>query len=653
MFRVSNRFLKPAAFAAVFFLIGQPVFSGESAAKMYQDGMQALSRGDRENARYFFRRALEINPGYREAALADGDLNFQMGDLNRARESYERVLSIEPEQTRALIGLARVRTAGGQFGEAEKLLAAAEKVDPSNEGAFHARGELNWKLGRRDIAAGYFERALRKNPSHLATLLSLSVLETERGRTERASALIARARRMDPENPEVYLAEGDIAFRRLLSEKDPVERKALVSLARRSYRAALDIAPQSVPVQSNLVVLDLYSGPTKETASRVRSLMDQEPSNPRWYYLHALLGQGKIQDTLYASTRAMTLAPQDSFIRYRHEALLIANPDVAGLETRRNAAKFHSRLMAGAQSAGRTDLRDFHASAALRLYPDQRDALNLLLDQARRNGDYEGYLDYLLRIRQVDASPSIQFQIDEALRQKNKDMAMRDGLYSRSAGSFRQNYERSPRRILVFDFRSETPFPRIPDAGEILASALREHLTVRTAPLSELKRRKIFESIRQAEGRSGPVFFTPAAVRSIPENSVSAIVAGSFVLRDNGVLVRYEVYDERGARILDRFETIEEGEDALHRASVRAATRIAGLFLPAGQVIRIGESVYINVGRADGIKKGDVLAIKRGGSKIGELKIEETSYLVSRGLPSVALTSIFAGDRVEKEPPRN
>lgn len=613
--------------------------------------MQALSRGDRENARYYFRRALEVNPGYREAALADGDLNLQMGDLKRARESYDRMLSVDAGNVRALVGLARVNTLTGQYSEADQLLARAEKADPSNESAFHARGDLNWRLGRRELAAGSFERALRKNPSHLPSLLSLAVLETERGRTERASSLIARARKIDPENPEVSLAEGDIAFRRLLSEKDPVERKRLVSIARRSYQNSLQIAPGSVPVQSNLVLLDLYSGTSKDTASRIRSLMDQEPQNPRWYYLHAILAPGKIQDTLYASGRALSLAPQDSLIRYRHESLLIANPDVAGLEARRNAARFHGRLMSAAGSAGRTDLRDFHAEASLRLYSDSREALTILVDQARRQGDYEGYLDLLLRMRQLDPSPSIQFQINEALRQKNKDMAMRDGLYSRSSGSFRQNFERSPRRILVFDFKSETPFPRIPDAGEILASALRDHLSVKTAPMQEYKRKKLFDSVRAAEGRPGPVFFNPAIVRNIPEDSVSAIVAGSFVLRDHGIQVKYEVYDSRGARILDRFETIEDGEDALHRACVRASTRIASLFTPEGLVVRVGDSVYVNLGRVDGLKKGDVLTVRRLGQKVAELKVEETSYLVARGNPvSGSATSIFVGDRVEKEP---
>jgi Tfp pilus assembly protein PilF len=87
--------LRSQAIVLLCLLTVSPALSGESAAKLYRDGMQALSRGDRENARYFFRRALEVNPGYREAALADGDLNLQMGDLKRARESYDRMLSVD------------------------------------------------------------------------------------------------------------------------------------------------------------------------------------------------------------------------------------------------------------------------------------------------------------------------------------------------------------------------------------------------------------------------------------------------------------------------------------------------------------------------------------------------------------------------------
>ncbi|MBL8019757.1 MAG: tetratricopeptide repeat protein [Leptospirales bacterium] len=634
-------------------LVSVTELPSESASKLYQDGVAALSRGDRENARFYFRRALEINPSYREAALADGDLSLQLGDLARARQSYERVLTQEAENTRALIGNARVLTISGNLSAADVVLKKAEARDPSNENALHARGDLHWRMGRKDLAAGYFERALKKNPLHLPSLLSLAVLETDRSRTQKAAGYIARARRIDPENPEVHLAEGDIAFRRLLTEKDPVERKRLVEIGKRSYRTALDISEDNVPAQKNLILLEMYSGTTGETLSRVRSLIEQEPQNAQWQYLSAVLSGGKQPaEALYGFQQALRLAPEDSLIRYRYEQFLAANESTGGLEARRKVGKFHLNLMQFATRAGRTDLRDFHARRALVFMPG-KETLNIEIEKATREGNYEGYLAGLLRLREMDNSPSVQFRIDEALRQKNRDLAMRENLLTISNNGSRANVIRTPHRILVFDFKSENPFPRIPDAGEVLSMALRDHLTVKVVPAPETFRKKLFETIRRVEGIQGPVPYSPEAMRFLndKDETVSAIVAGSFSLREKGARVKFEVYDRRGGRILDRFETTEDGEDALHRICARAASRIANLLPAAGQVVRVsGTSIYLNAGKSDGLNKGDWLEVERAGHVVGKLRVEETSFYVSRAATERGLSpsAIFSGDRVQK-----
>ncbi|MCE9596345.1 MAG: tetratricopeptide repeat protein [Spirochaetia bacterium] len=635
----------------LFLAMGQ--LQAESASKVYQDGVSALARGDRENARFYFRRALEINPSYREAALADGDLSLQLGDLARARQSYERVLTQEAENTRALIGNARVLTLSGNLAAADVVLKKAEARDPSNENALHARGDLHWRLGRKDLAAGYFDRALKKNPLHLPSLLSLAVLETDRSRTQKAASYIARARRIDPENPEVHLAEGDIAFRRLLTEKDPVERRRLVEIGKRSYRTALDISEDNVPAQKNLILLEMYSGQTGDTLGRVRSLIEQEPQNAQWQYLSAVLSGGKQPaEALHGFQQALRLAPEDSLIRYRYEQFLASNEGTGGLEARRSVGRFHLNLMSFATRAGRTDLRDFHARRALEFMPG-KESLNIEIDRAMREGNYEGYLDGLLRLRELDDSPSVQFRIDEALRQKNRDLAMRENLLTISNNGSRANVIRTPHRILVFDFRSESPFPRIPDAGEILSMALRDHLTVKAVPAPEAFRRKLFDTIRRVEGIQGPVQYSPEAMRFLndKDDTISAIVAGNFTLREKGARVKFEVYDRRGGKILDRFETAEDGEDALHRISARAASRIAALLPASGQVARVsGSSIYLNAGKSDGFSKGDWLEVERAGHAVGKLRVEETSYYVARAAAEKGLSpsAIFPGDRVRK-----
>jgi Tfp pilus assembly protein PilF len=650
-------FRRRALFAGILFCLFVPAaVHAESPALLYQEGLKALEKGDRENARYYFRKALEANPGYRAAALADGNLNLELGDLNRARASYNQVLSQEKDHAPALVGAARVETLAGNLSAANDLLARAEKQDPSHEDALHARGELNWISGRRDLAAGYFEKALRKNPGHLRSLLSLAVLETERGRTVRAASLIERAKRIEAENPEVYRAEGDISFRMLLSATDSFEKRRLADSAARSYRMALDIAPSSIPVQRNAVLLEMYTGRTSETAQRVRALIDQDGRNPSWHYLSAVLNHSKPGEALASFRQAMLLAPSDSFIRYRYETFLLSAPRASPPALRQDAARFHLRLMRAARTQGRADLRDYHAKRTLELNEAEMEALNLELETRRREGDFEGTLAALLRLRRFDESPSVNFRIDELLRTKHKDLAMREGLYSGRSPEYPSAFRRTPHRILVFDFRSETPFPAVPDAGQLIAQSIREHLEGKLAPVAEKDLRRVFTRVQAAQGTSGAVTYSPQAARFV-EPGTAAVVGGTFLMKDGQTQVRFEIYDGQGGRLLERFDTQESGEDAVHRIGVRAAARLNSLLPARGTVIRPSSGgILLNVGRVDGLKVSSRVSIRRAGREVGRAKLVELSYLVSRAeLEGVSSTSIFAGDQVillpeEKKP---
>jgi len=635
--------------------LGFTGISAESAALLYQEGMRALEKGDRQNARYLFRKALEANPGYRAAALADGDLNLELGDLNRARASYRQVLSQESDHTGALVGSARTETLAGNLKAADELLTRAEKKDPSHEDALHARGELNWLLGRRDLAAGYYEKALRKNPGHLRSLLALAILETERGRTVRASSLIERARRIEAENPEVYQAEGDIAFRMLLASNDSFDKKRLAESAARSYRMALDIAPASIPVQRNAVLLDIYTDKTSGTASKVRALIDQEGRNPTWHYLSAVLNQSKPGESLASFRQAMLLAPADSFIRYRYETFLLRHMGPSSSPAlRQDAAQFHLRLMRAARTQGRADLRDYHARRALELSESELEALNLEIESRRREGDYEGTLAGLLRIRRFDDSPSVNFRIDELLRNKSKDLAMRESLYSGRSADYPATFRRTPHRIFVFDFKSETPFPAIPDAGELIARSIREHLDGKLSPSAENDLRKVFSRVQAAQGTTGAVYYSPQAARFVEPGSAAVIVGGSFLMKGAETVVRFEIYDGQGGRLLERFVTQESGEDAVHRIGVRAAARLSVLLPPRGQVIRpTSGGILVNLGRADGLLAGTKLSIRRGGLDVGRAKVIEISHMVLKAeLEGLSPTSVFAGDQILVLPPQ-
>lgn len=127
----------------------------------------ADSARDSAGAEEYLRRALEIQPGYLNARLMQGEMALKRGDLERTREIFERTLETEAT-VRAYSALAGVYL--GLFHKtydekekdrfAKRALAAAEAVktlEPENQALRVLKAEVYLKLGRPLEAIDYLE----------------------------------------------------------------------------------------------------------------------------------------------------------------------------------------------------------------------------------------------------------------------------------------------------------------------------------------------------------------------------------------------------------------------------------------------------------------------------------------------------------------
>ena len=94
-------------------------------------GMIAAAQS--REAESFFRRAIQINPGYTGAHEHLGLLLAQKGDVSAAAAEYRTAVSLDPRRVKALMGLARLEGALGRSAEGLQYAQRAAELQPPDD----------------------------------------------------------------------------------------------------------------------------------------------------------------------------------------------------------------------------------------------------------------------------------------------------------------------------------------------------------------------------------------------------------------------------------------------------------------------------------------------------------------------------------------
>jgi len=114
-----------------------------------------------EEARAYYRRALEADPSYRSAFATQGILWQWKGMLGEAEAGYRRTLALDPSNVWALVGLAQIALARKQWEEAYHWTGRALAVDAESVDALRARARLLEHQRRWQEAAAAYEQSMK------------------------------------------------------------------------------------------------------------------------------------------------------------------------------------------------------------------------------------------------------------------------------------------------------------------------------------------------------------------------------------------------------------------------------------------------------------------------------------------------------------
>jgi len=136
----------------------------------YNLGTRALtSRPPRlGEARRHLEAAVRLDPGYAEARLNLGNVEWLEGDVVRATELYEEAVALDPFDPEAHLSLGTARFEAGRVGESLEHFERAIALEASNARAHANRATVLLNLGRLEEARRGFERALALDPGMAA-----------------------------------------------------------------------------------------------------------------------------------------------------------------------------------------------------------------------------------------------------------------------------------------------------------------------------------------------------------------------------------------------------------------------------------------------------------------------------------------------------
>lgn len=290
----------------------RPVAESADANPMAMETLrQALEQqGRTDEAQRVVSQAAERFPALTSAQLAYARQLQQTGDVGGAIDLLRRVIETEPENERARMLLIRSHLAAGDIDAATAAVDAFLAQSPESPLAYAAQGALMTQQRDFDAARNAFGKALELDPAFGAAALALAALELGTNRQEQARATLDKLLEADPDNVDITLAraamaqreEGVEAFRgelREALERNPDALPLRLALARSllgadsgpAARTLLNEAPPAQRTGNAFLLLraqaELAAGDSPATAATLTSLIERNPTNPRFRYMLA------------------------------------------------------------------------------------------------------------------------------------------------------------------------------------------------------------------------------------------------------------------------------------------------------------------------------------------------------------------------------
>ncbi len=135
-------------------------------ASLYGMGLALRMEQNNEEAFQFFKRIIQIEPGFTAAYNNLGSIALINGNLEEALKYFAGAVELEPHQAEAKQNLSDVLIELGHYEEGVKIIMSALKDHPEDIMTLIRIGKLHFEAGKGNESKTYFEKAVKLDPGN-------------------------------------------------------------------------------------------------------------------------------------------------------------------------------------------------------------------------------------------------------------------------------------------------------------------------------------------------------------------------------------------------------------------------------------------------------------------------------------------------------
>jgi tetratricopeptide (TPR) repeat protein len=313
----------------------------ENFVARYHLGRAHGARGEWEQARQQFAKAVELRPDYVLARLALAQLQVTRREFDAALKSVNEILQIDRQNVNARLIESAALMGLKKFGDSRQLLDQMLKTNTAAPDVLYQLGVVNLAESKFKEAEDAFRRAYQLNPANSRGLMGVVETYMAQNRTDQAIQLLQGEAERAPNRTDYRVALGNLAartgrydmaiaeFRKVLSGIEPaskaagdvhlrigetLRRKGDLNGAVDSLQKAREAAPENAVVLSTLALALDASGRRQEARQIYEQTLKLDPSN--WVVLNNLAfliaeSGGDLDQALTLANRARQLGPNN------------------------------------------------------------------------------------------------------------------------------------------------------------------------------------------------------------------------------------------------------------------------------------------------------------------------------------------------------
>jgi Flp pilus assembly protein TadD len=230
------------------------------AQSAMKQASQLLLAGNKDEALYYYIKAIELDSKNLEALIRIGDIHSDKGNYEQAEAAYLQALILHPGNADLLAGLGLAQLSLGKQAEARLSLTTAVAINPRLWRAYNGLGLLADRSGDYQSAEKHYLSALTIKPDTPMLLNNMGYSKYLAGDFHSALPLLNAAISIDPAYDSAWLNQGLIyarlgeeasaiqAFRHALNEADTYNNLGYIYMISGKTDAAYEYLEKAIRI---------------------------------------------------------------------------------------------------------------------------------------------------------------------------------------------------------------------------------------------------------------------------------------------------------------------------------------------------------------------------------------------------------------------